>query len=306
MMRGIVSAKRLLLVYNVAAGHGGARRVLGDVETECDRLGFSVQIRCTAGPGHATRLVAEADLRALDGVVACGGDGTVFECVNGLFANSAGPVVPMGVLPLGTGNSFSRDLGLRTGQFREALEFIAGGETRKVDVGHCRTNAGEFHFLNILGVGFVSDVTATAMRLKSFGSAAYTLGVLYRTARLATFPAHIESGDRSGRRDATFIEISNSRYTADFLMAPEAKIDDGLLDVTVLGKISRRRLLRLFPTVFRGEHVRYDEVESFQTRRIRIGSQLPHPLTPDGEIVGTTPFEVECLERALTVFCESS
>ena len=104
-------------------------------------------------------------------------------------------------------------------------------------------------------------------------------------------------------REATFLEISNSRFTADFLMAPEARIDDGLLDITLLGKISRRRLLRLFPTVFRGEHVRYPEVETFTARNIRITSIQPKILSPDGELLGTTPAGVTCLHRALEVFC---
>jgi diacylglycerol kinase (ATP) len=89
-------------------------------------------------------------------------------------------------------------------------------------------------------------------------------------------------------------------------MAPDAQIDDGVLDVTLLGRISRRRLLRLFPTVFRGEHIQYPEVETFKARSIKVSSDQPKILSPDGELVGTTPAEITCLHQALDVFADSA
>jgi diacylglycerol kinase (ATP) len=293
---------KLLLVANPCAGHGRAGRLLAEVGATCRELGLDVDTRLTEHPGHATEIIESENLAPFDGVVATGGDGTVFEAVNGLFRNPAGPAIAFGVLPMGTGNSFSRDLGLERGQVREALELVAGGATRKVDVGQCRTGDRELYYLNILGLGFVSDVTATAAKLKLLGNASYTVGVVYRTAFLGTFGIRLELDDGVIEREATFLEISNSRYTADFLMAPEAKIDDGLLDVTLLGKISRRRLLRLFPTVFKGTHVQYPEVETFTARSIKVISDQPKILTPDGELIGSTPFEVSCLHQALEVF----
>jgi diacylglycerol kinase (ATP) len=276
---------------------------MSEIGEVCRELGLAVDIRLTERPGHATEIVAAEELARFDGVAATGGDGTVFETLNGIFRNPAGPIVPFGVLPMGTGNSFSIDLGLKRGDVRGALELIGGGTTRKVDVGHCRTADRDLYYLNILGLGFVSDVTATAAKLKLLGNISYTLGVIYRTAFLGTSRLTLEIDGNVIERDATFLEISNSRYTADFLMAPEACIDDGLLDVTLLGKISRSRLLRLFPTVFRGEHVHYPEVETFKARNIKVLSDQPKILAPDGELVGSTPAEITCLHRALDVFC---
>ena len=142
--------------------------------------------------------------------------------------------------------------------------------------------------------------------MKILGNGAYTLGVVYRTAFLDTFHLRLELDGRTIERDTTFVEISNSRYTADFLMAPDASVDDGLLDITLLGKISRRRLLRLFPSVFRGEHILYDEVETFTAHRITVVNEHPKALSPDGELIGATPAEVTCLHRALEVFSSAS
>lgn len=293
---------KVLAILNPRAGHGRAGRLRSEIEARLEQLGVGVEILETARQGHGAELVADADLTPFGGVLACGGDGTLFEVVNGCFANPAGPAVPIGIVPIGTGNAFARDLDLVTGELEPALERVAAGRTREVDVGHCRAGEQEFHFVNILGLGFVSDVTCTAAALKALGNVSYTLGVVYRTLFLGTTALRLRLDDVEIERDAVFLEISNSRYTADFLMAPDAAIDDGLLDVTLLGRISRTRLLRLFPTVFRGEHVRYPEVETFQVRTIEVLSAEPKKLTPDGEILGTSPARVRCLRGAISVF----
>ena len=105
----------VLAILNPKAGHGRAGPLRSKIEEKLDRLGVSAEVRETSGPGHGSELVAAADLSSLDGVLACGGDGTLFEVVNGLFANPAGPTVPVGVVPIGTGNAFARDLDLATG-----------------------------------------------------------------------------------------------------------------------------------------------------------------------------------------------
>lgn len=293
---------RTLLVFNPTAAHGRAGRELAEIKVAGSALDLELDIRLTEEPGHATRIVESSRLDDYDAVVAAGGDGTVFETVNGLFRNPAGAAVPFGVLPLGTGNSFSRDIGLAARRTGDALEVIAGGRTRAVDVGRCAAGGKDFHFLNILGAGFVTDVTAAASRLKILGNTAYTLGVVYRTAFLGTFQVRLDLDGRVVEREATFLEFSNSRYTADFLMAPSARIDDGLLDITLLGEISRRRLLRLFPTVFRGEHIHHPEVETFKARRICVDTDQPKTLSPDGELVAATPAKITCLHKALEVF----
>ena len=99
-----------------------------------------------------------------------------------------------------------------------------------------------------------------------------------------------------------FVEVSNTTYTSNFLMAPNAKIDDGLLDITLLRKITRRRLLQCFPKIFTGEHILFEEVEQFKAKKISIETETPKIITPDGELVGISPVKVECLHQAVEVF----
>jgi diacylglycerol kinase (ATP) len=292
----------LLLVYNPRAANRRAAGLLPTVKNLFSGHGINVDLRLTEFPGHAVDIVREADFAACDGVIAAGGDGTLFEAVNGYYRNPSSRRVPLGVLPTGTGNAFARDLELESGGLEEAAAIIAGGRTRRVDVGRFTSGGESFHFLNILGLGFVADVTATAARLKLFGNIAYTFGVFARTIGLRSYHLVIETDGRTLERENIFAEVSNTRYTSNFLMAPAASIDDGLLDVTLLGKISRRGLLTSFPKIFTGEHVHMPEVETFQARKLRLSTEEPRVLTPDGELVGATPVEVECLRRDIEVF----
>jgi diacylglycerol kinase (ATP) len=295
---------RILLVFNPNAGHRRAQKLLDPVLTRFAGRDVRVELRQTERQGHATEIVAGADFGTFDGVVAAGGDGTLFETVNGFFANRSAKRVPLGVLPVGTGNAFARDMqpGSEAAPWADAVDTIAAGQTRSVDAGRFRTRDREYYFLNILGLGFVADVVKTAYALKWLGNASYTLGVLHRTAALKPFRMRITLDGRTADREAVFVEISNTRYTSNFLMAPGARVDDGLLDVTILGPLNRRRLLQCFPKIFTGEHVSLPEVEQTQARSIRIETDTPRALTPDGELIGSTPVTVECLPRAVEVF----
>ena len=294
---------KVLLIYNPFAGHGQAKKLLPKVEQAFQERGIDFDLALTDYPEHGTRLAAEADFRRYDGIVAAGGDGTLFEVINGCYQNKKKLRIPIGVLPIGTGNAFARDLELEASNWLNAVDIIAGGKRRKVDVGRFQTHGQTYYFLNILGLGFVADVTKTAKKLKMLGNISYTLGVLYRTVRLNSFGTIIRLDGEKLERNCVFIEISNTRYTSNFLMAPDAAIDDGFLDVTILNRVTRRRLLQAFPKVFTGEHVELPEVESFKAREISIETPNGEKvLTPDGEVMGISPVDITCLKQACEVF----
>lgn len=293
---------KALLVYNPWASHKRAEKLRPQVESYLEEKGIEFDLCLTESPGHATEITREADFDDYDGLIVAGGDGTLFEVVNGYFRNPSSKRIPLGILPTGTGNAVVRDLDLDTSRWKEAVDVIVKNSPKKVDVGFFHTQGQDYYFLNIMGVGFVADVTKTAYRLKALGNLSYTLGVLYQTVFLRGYPLEIEIDGEKIKQGNIFVEVSNTRYTSNFLMAPHAKIDDGLLDVTLLRKINRRRLLKCFPMIFTGEHINLPEVEQIQAKKIRIVTENPKVLTPDGELIGTTPVMVECLKQALDVF----
>jgi len=293
---------KVLLVYNPFAGHGKAAKILPEVESYFLEKKIEFDLRTTDYHEHGIEIVRDADLSRYDGVIAAGGDGTLFEVINGYYRNGLKKKIPIGILPIGTGNAFARDLELHNTHWKDAIDIIALRTPRKVDVGRFTTHGEHYYFLNILGLGFVADVTEIAHKLKALGNLSYTLGVLQKTIFLNSFPLKITIDGKEYQRDNIFVEISNTRWTSNFLMAPSAEIDDGYLDVTLLGKLGRIKLLQSFPKIFTGEHIYIDEVETFKAKEIKVETGVPKVLTPDGELLGITPFEVKCLHKAVEVF----
>jgi diacylglycerol kinase family enzyme len=172
-----------------------------------------------------------------------------------------------------------------------------------VDLGRMRCSAGEYLFANLVGAGFVADVASRARGFKMLGDRSYTIGVLIELARLRGSVCRVTVDGRQTTREALFVEICNSRKTGgDMIMAPDAVVDDGLFDVVIAGAMNRRTLLGLFPRIFTGEHVKDPLVETYRGSRISVSFDRPQRVTPDGEVLGTTPLEVEVLPRALEVF----
>jgi diacylglycerol kinase (ATP) len=293
---------KLLLIFNPHAGHGRAGKLIEPVRKRFAERGVETECMVTGYPGHAAEIVRDADFTRIDGLAAAGGDGTLFETVNGYFENRSGRRIPMGVIPVGTGNAFARDLDLKTMGWEKAVDVIAAGKTKPLDAGLYRCGDRETRWLNIVGLGFVADVVQTASRLKWIGNLSYTLGVFHRMVALKTFRMTLTADGKTLERESLFVEVSNTRYTSNFFMAPAARLDDGLLDVTILGPMTRRQLIAAFPKIFTGEHVRLPQVESFTASRIRIETDSPKVLTPDGELTGSTPVTIECLPKAVEVF----
>jgi len=296
---------RVLLVYNPHAAHQRARKLLPEIQEYFAKKGIEIDLQFTEYPGHGKEIIEQADFSNIDGIVAAGGDGTMFEVVNGYYKNKNQNKPPIGTIPTGTGNAFAHEFDLKSTDWQRAIDIIAAKKVRNVDVGHFETETDAYYFINILGFGFVSDVVNTAHQLKKIGNVAYSLSVFYRLLRLKSFQLKIEFDGQVIERDNVFVEISNTRYTGvSYLMAPNAIIDDGLLDITLLNHCSRRRVVKLFPTIFKGEHLNEPEVETFQAEKISIQTSEPKVLSPDGEILGSTPIDVTCLKQDLKTFCE--
>jgi diacylglycerol kinase (ATP) len=293
---------KLLLIFNPHAAAGRAARLLPSVRSELEAFA-GLEVMRTTGPGMAARLVADTDLSGFDAVVAGGGDGTLFEVLNGLYAHPASRRPPLGLVPVGTGNAFARDLDLMPGDWKKGVQIIRRAEVLAADVGRVTTHDDRYHFLNIVGAGLPVSAMTTANKLKFLGKSAYSLATLWHAMKLRSYPMRIELDGEVIEQESLFVEVSNTRYTGtSFLIAPRARLDDGLLDLTLVSRLSRPRLLRLFPTVYRGGHVDYPEVTTRQARSIRISAPGGMALAPDGEFRGATPVQIECLHRDLQIF----
>ena len=273
------------LIINPAAGGGRAARQVEALESALQAVGLPTIRHATTGPGHATALATQLGARHPT-VFAAGGDGTGFEVVNGLMALATEERPKLGLIPLGTGNSFLRDVDVL--DQRGAIARVASGHTRRVDVVRATHREGMFHYLNLLAIGFTSDVgDLTNRRFKALGPAGYAVSTVIEVARLQhrVFPVALDDQPLD-ERPCVFLSFSNSRCTGGTMqMAPDARIDDGLLDVVRVGTLGRLELLRAFPTIYAGTHTAHPKIEATVARSATFDLPGALPLMVDGEIL---------------------
>jgi diacylglycerol kinase (ATP) len=269
------------LILNPAAGGGRAGQRREAAVARLGALGFDLEVQETTHPGHATALAAAA---TGDLIIAAGGDGTTFEVVNGLTQRQKRPA--LGILPLGTGNSFLRDFAI-TG-IDDAFAALGRQQTRPVDLVRVEHREGSLHYLNLLSVGFTAEAGhVTNERYKSLGAAGYILATLQCLAGLSapSFPYGVDDGPLDPR-PTTLVSFSNSRFTGGTMqMAPSADPTDGSLDIVRIGPLSRRRFLGAFPRIFRGTHVQMPEITETRAQEVRFDLTQPATCMVDGEIV---------------------
>jgi len=296
-----IEIRKVRLILNPVAGHGRGRKLLENILKLFRSYDIEVDLTVTEYHGHAAELAEQLPCEYCDAIVVAGGDGTVYHVINGLMARPENERRPLGIIPIGTGNAGATDTaGVRT--VDRAMEVIAGGTTRRVDVGTFLMGRQKYYFLNVIGVGFVAEVGDMAVKWKWLGASAYTVGVLWETLFLKSHHMHFEMNGEQIDMAGTFVEFCNTRYTAaDMLMAPDAEIDDGFLDMVVCKKLSRRRLLRAFPKVFKGTHVALPEVDVYKVRSVKLWTEEPRVLIPDGEIFGRTPIEIGIEPHAVEI-----
>jgi diacylglycerol kinase (ATP) len=243
-----------------------------------------------------------------DAALVFGGDGTVHRFLPELLENN----VPLLAVPTGSGNDFHREIG--TGTRALALEawqgFLAGKPPRPIDLGVITDAQGaRIVYCCVAGLGLDSDanVRANAMPswLKRHGG--YVVAGLHSVLAYQPQRVRVTALGPAGEENtidavATMVAIGNSPAYGDGLrITPRAVFDDGRLDVCFVGAISKPRLLRVFPTIFRGTHTELKEVEYFQTGHLRIETETPMRIHADGEHACYTPVEIGVLPKALQV-----
>lgn len=290
------------LIANPTAGGGRCGRALDEAVARLRGAGRTIDVHQTSAPGHARELARALWVDGHRTILVAGGDGTTFEVVDGLMPVVGGARPTLGLLPLGTGNSFLRDVDITTAD--QAIAAVLAGDARPADVVRCTHDGGVLHFLNLLSVGFTSDVGATTNRwFKPLGAAGYAVGTVLEVARLhaTPFPHALDGGDVDAR-PYTFLSFSNSRCTGGAMqMAPDARIDDGRLDVIRIGALSRAALLRLFPRIYAGTHL--DHPANSAVTAACVDFDLPHALDCmiDGEVIRLRPTRLEVVPGAVEI-----
>ncbi|MGL5928572.1 MAG: diacylglycerol kinase family protein, partial [Dermatophilaceae bacterium] len=215
-----------------------------------------------------------------------------------------GTAVPLGVIPAGTGNDISRELGLPVHDLAGAVERIVDdGITRRVDAARVTSPAGEHRwYLGVLAAGFDAVVNERANRWRRpKGPLRYHLATVRELPVFRPIPYVLVLDDRRLETEAMLVAVGNGpSYGGGMKVTPDASFDDGLLDVLVVHRISVLELLRVFPRVFHGSHVTHPAVEIVRARSVRLQADGVVAYA-DGERLGPLPLTVEVVPGALEV-----
>ena len=290
-----------VVIVNPEAGAGAARRLWpAAARLLKERLG-PLKVRFTERPGHAEEIA-----RACAGcplLIACGGDGTVNEVVNGLL--SSGGAAPLGVLPLASGGDLARALGLRG--LHHAVETLAAGRPRAVDVIRVRFRDGagvkDRYCLNEASVGLGAAVTDEVRRRWRAlpGRLRYMAGALRQLKRGHAYEIGLSlDGGEEARLPITTLALANGRYQGGGMhIAPRASMTDGLIDVTLIEHLSLTAALPHLHLLYTGGVYTHPKVRHYRARRVRIEGAPSTPVELDGDPLGVLPLEAGIAPGAL-------
>lgn len=327
-----VTVKKVLCLYNPNSGEKKGEKIANEAQIIFTAAGVEVNSIALAHKGHAEELCNTMDITPYDVLCFIGGDGTFHECVNGLLKrkDGKGGEVPIAMIAGGTGNSFSLEL-LGDTDLRLAVETVMRGIHVPVDVGKfVRLDANSqggiekdvIYSFNSMHWGLAGKVAMTAEKLRWMGKAVrYTTAALLEIftghASLAAISFEDGEGNVVEYREEFCLAIANNIMTAakGMKMAPNAKLNDGLMDLLLIRSHKTFDLINIFKKVYSGTHtdleyVEYRQVKWFSIvpyrnngneKEVVFGEELEEVVDIDGELKGSTPFRCEVIRNAIKV-----
>ncbi len=279
-------ARKVKLILNPMADMGSAWRAANDLRPLMVEYG-GADWSGTVYPTHATELAKQAALDGYDMVIAMGGDGTVHEVVNGLMQVPAEKRPILGVVPVGSGNDFAHAIGIPL-QADRALQHAFKSPPSLVDIGLLTDENGrQEYFDNTVGIGFDAVVTIRSHKLPVVRGFMMYLTAVIQTILLNHDPVlmQIENGEDHWEEKALMFTVCNGgREGGGFMIAPEAKNDDGILDFAMVKKCDRLTMFRLVPEFMKGTHARFAQIKMGTCKSLSIRADRPMYIHADGEI----------------------
>jgi len=289
------------LIFNPVAGQSDPEQDLAKIRSLLEPE-FDLDIRFTSEEKDADEIASEAIAQGAKAIVASGGDGTLSAAANALIKTN----IPLGIISRGTANAFAAALELPD-TIEAACETILGGVTRQVDAAMCNG----LPMVLLAGIGFEAETVERADRKakKRFGILAYVMAGLQQLRELESFTAEIETADKVISLTASAVTVANAAPPSSILAQGPAGVvfDDGLLDVTIVAPASRAGAIaasyHLLQTALNENSAAdRDDIGYLRAQRVIIRTNPAQKVVVDGEIIGETPIDVECVPGGLTIF----
>jgi YegS/Rv2252/BmrU family lipid kinase len=276
---------RYLFIANPVAGKGKTHKLLTKIENFLSEHHIDYKLILTTKPGDINNIVQNLD-ENFEKIIVIGGDGTLHELINAENIN----LKTLGVIPTGSGNDFALTLGLKK-SLTEDLKTILERKTLSLDIGYAELTefSGKkfsFLFANSLGIGFDAEVAASVKKIKFIrGLILYLIGVFITLIRYKYRNITIKTDSIELTEPLFMISIGNGKTAGGgFKLTPLANPIDGLLDICLVKKISKFKVLRILPLAIFGKHITNSSVLYFKTKNLEIESDKPIYIHADGEI----------------------
>ena len=290
-----MTRERTIAIVNPAAGKGAGARIALRLGAELAAAGLSAEVVTTPAPGEAARLASAAVEDGYERVIAVGGDGTANEVANGLVGSD----VALALYPIGSGNDFARALGYPRSR-KKLLPFLAEARPRRIDVGDVNGRV----FLNAAGVGIdghVAERIIASARVVG-PTLGYFVGALVSIATYRPREMRVSIDGELRRGKHLVVVAANGTYFGGGMhVAPDAQLDDGLLDIVVGGDLGRWASLVALAKLYRGTHVDGRTILSFRASALDVELDEALPMQADGEASRASALHVRIRPRALTV-----
>jgi diacylglycerol kinase (ATP) len=276
---------RYLFIANPIAGKGKTKRLINSIKEFLEKRKVDYELIETPGPNTINDIVNKEGYK-FDRVIVVGGDGTIHELINSttIFNKT------LGVLPTGSGNDFALALGLRKNLYRN-LEIILDEKTMDIDIGYAELtefsgNRFSFLFANSLGIGFDAEVASLAKDIKLLrGLFLYLLSVFITLIKYECRNIKVETSSFQLAEPLFMISIGNGKTAGGgFMLTPLASPIDGEIDVCIVKKISKHKVLQILPLAIFGKHISNPAVHYLKAKEIFISSNSPIYVHADGEI----------------------
>jgi len=295
------------VIVNPVAGARSTRRKWPIISRLLERIGLTFDFDYTEGVGHAMELARVAASDGYRYLVAVGGDGTVNEVANGILNSTNASTTVLGVVSTGTGSDFARSTGISR-DYAIACSNLTSSKRLIIDVGVVEYQRdGKTHerfFVNSAGVGFDAAVVKETERFPKFfgGTIPYVAGMLRTLLTYRNKPITLKIGDEEEHYRVLTVSVANGNYCGGGMrIAPDAELDDKLLDMVVIGDMGKLEILKEFPTIYKGTHVNHPKVSVKKVTDIRIESAKPMLVYADGEMLGECPVAFRVVPAALSL-----
>lgn len=281
--------RKILYIINPVAGHGKGKDYIKAINDFMEMRDIAYEIKISNRLGNITEITKSACDKDFTDIVIVGGDGSLVEALNGMDLTKD---ISLGIIPAGTGNDYARVLNLSR-EFDVAMETIITAKTKMVDIGM----VNQTKFINVCCCGIDGEIIMDTDKIKKHirGSAAYFLATIKNLASYKAKKVVIDIDGKKIKREVILAAIGKGQYVGGGMrITPTADLTDGQFEICIVNKLAKPKLIALFPSIFKGEHVNIKPtVEVFKGKNVKINTIEDRLLVEaDGNIIGTTPIEV--------------